>query len=84
MTVDIDRKLATLANHIDHQRRMLADIASKLDRLLALHDGADAPEGVRTLNDGRVFMPGTGTLGGRTLSAEAVAALNALDEARPA
>lgn len=81
---DVARTLATITNHLEHQRRMIAKLDAKLDRLLAATDTATAPEGVRTLSDGRVFLPGTGTLGPRTLGPEAMAALLALDDKNPA
>lgn len=59
----------------------LIRIERKLDHLLG-HE--DPTVGVRTLPDGRIFLPGTGTLGERALSDEAQAALDALETERPA
>lgn len=81
--ITITNKLTAMTSEIREVRRRQIDIDAKLDRLLTLHEAIDMPEGVRTLDDGRTFMPGTGTLGEHTLSAEALAALAQLDEARP-
>lgn len=83
-TITLTNKLNALTSEIREVRRQVGALDAKLDRLLAATDTADtAPEGVRTLDNGRTFMPGTGTLGPRTLGAEAMAALAALDEAEP-
>lgn len=81
--ITITNKLTAMTSEIREVRRRQIDLDAKLDRLLAMHEAADTPEGVRTLDDGRVFLPGTGTLGEHRLSPDAAAALALLDEERP-
>lgn len=75
------------------RRRITVDqadrIEAKLDRVLRILTAGTSTrtEGVQHLADGSLFAPGTGTLRDahtpRTLSPEAQAALNALDQEPP-
>jgi hypothetical protein len=68
----------------EHVGKRLDRIDAKLDEVVRLLTAVHAQHrtgthGPVTLDDGSVFLPGTGTVGKRTLSDDAQAALDALD-----
>lgn len=56
-------------------QQQLDRIEHKLDQVL----GTTTPAGVQHLDDGTMFLPGTGTIGPRPLSPQAQAALDHLE-----
>lgn len=75
----------TLSRKIGAMHSELTATRKAVERLLAMHTERDTMDiGARTLADGRMFLPGTGTLGQHELGVEARAALDALDDKRPA
>lgn len=71
-----------LSRQVKALRSEVSAVRKLVERVVVAQQQAK-PEGVRTLDDGRVFAPGTGTLGSSELSADAQAALEQLDQERP-
>lgn len=73
------RQLAAMRTELAQVRRLIETLATTISRLTPTTD--TPPEGVRTLPNGDTFIPGTGTITNHhTLSPEAQAALNQLDQ----
>lgn len=73
----VARKLDALASEVREVRRLVTLLVD------AQHTRDPMETGVRTLPDGRTFVPGTGTLGDDELSPDAQAARDQLDQERP-
>lgn len=70
----IARKLDALTSEVREVRRLVTKLAN------AQASAQRQPEQVTRTPDGGMFLPGTGTIGQRTLSDEARAALDALEQ----